>query len=237
MARARHARGRIASAVFGLARPAPRTRDYVHVPGGPSAQRASRPTRTRAPTPVDAFAMRTMPVTQGRVRRLRRVRTRNGSATRVRDDFADAGYLQDWRRTPRSRRQGRWRRQPVTDVSWFAAEAFCESEQARLPTWLEWEYVAAADAEPARRARRPGVAGAHPRVVFAARRVRPCRRSAARRTSTACATCTASSGNGSTTSTPCSSSPRQPRRQRSGQAQVLRRRRDQSAGPRRTTPC
>jgi formylglycine-generating enzyme required for sulfatase activity len=34
----------------------------------------------------------------------------------------------------------------VTNVSWFAAEAFCESEHARLPTWLEWEYVAAADA-------------------------------------------------------------------------------------------
>jgi formylglycine-generating enzyme required for sulfatase activity len=35
---------------------------------------------------------------------------------------------------------------PVTDVSWFAAGAFCEAEGARLPTWLEWEYAAAADA-------------------------------------------------------------------------------------------
>ena len=34
---------------------------------------------------------------------------------------------------------------PVTDVSWFAARAYCESEGARLPTWLEWEYAAAAD--------------------------------------------------------------------------------------------
>jgi formylglycine-generating enzyme required for sulfatase activity len=31
-------------------------------------------------------------------------------------------------------------------VSWFAASAFCEAEGARLPTWLEWEYAAAADA-------------------------------------------------------------------------------------------
>ena len=30
-------------------------------------------------------------------------------------------------------------------MSWFAAQAFCESENARLPTWLEWEYTAAAD--------------------------------------------------------------------------------------------
>ncbi len=37
------------------------------------------------------------------------------------------------------------RTRPVTNVSWFAAQAFCESEKARLPTWYEWEYVAAAD--------------------------------------------------------------------------------------------
>ena len=30
-------------------------------------------------------------------------------------------------------------------MSWFAAKAYCDSEGARLPTWLEWEYAAAAD--------------------------------------------------------------------------------------------
>ncbi len=35
--------------------------------------------------------------------------------------------------------------QPVTQVSWFAASAYCQAQGARLPTWSEWEYVAAAD--------------------------------------------------------------------------------------------
>jgi formylglycine-generating enzyme required for sulfatase activity len=35
--------------------------------------------------------------------------------------------------------------QPVTWVSWFAAEAYCRTRNARLPTWNEWEYAAAAD--------------------------------------------------------------------------------------------
>jgi formylglycine-generating enzyme required for sulfatase activity len=30
-------------------------------------------------------------------------------------------------------------------VSWFAANAYCEQRGGRLPTWTEWEYVAAAD--------------------------------------------------------------------------------------------
>jgi formylglycine-generating enzyme required for sulfatase activity len=34
---------------------------------------------------------------------------------------------------------------PVTQVSWHAAQAFCASEQARLPRWYEWEFAAAAD--------------------------------------------------------------------------------------------
>ena len=34
---------------------------------------------------------------------------------------------------------------PVTWVSWFAASAYCEAQGARLPTWSEWEYAAAAD--------------------------------------------------------------------------------------------
>jgi formylglycine-generating enzyme len=33
---------------------------------------------------------------------------------------------------------------PVTNISWFAAQAYCQSQNKRLPKVAEWEYVAAA---------------------------------------------------------------------------------------------
>lgn len=34
---------------------------------------------------------------------------------------------------------------PVINISWFAAEEYCRWKKGRLPSVLEWEYVAAAD--------------------------------------------------------------------------------------------
>lgn len=57
--------------------------------------------------------------------------------------FADAGYLRHWA-GPASL-GGADPQQPVVQVSWFAAQAYCEAQGARLPTWHEWEWAAAAD--------------------------------------------------------------------------------------------
>jgi sulfatase modifying factor 1 len=58
--------------------------------------------------------------------------------------FADEGYLRHWSSATEPGRA--IARQPVTQVSWFAASAYCEARGARLPRWHEWELVAAASA-------------------------------------------------------------------------------------------
>jgi formylglycine-generating enzyme len=59
--------------------------------------------------------------------------------------FADAGYLTHWR--SHDAPAASTARQPVTHVSWYAARAYCEARGARLPSWYEWEWAAAADAK------------------------------------------------------------------------------------------
>jgi sulfatase modifying factor 1 len=122
-----------------LAAPQP---EYVAVPGG-TVTSVLASDADRAPVEVAAFSMRASPVTQAEFRRfvLTHPQWQRGRVART---FADAGYLQGWT-TPVTLGTGSADAQPVTNVSWFAASAFCEAEGGRLPTWTEWEYVAAAD--------------------------------------------------------------------------------------------
>ena len=117
--------------------------EYVRVPAGTLVSVLAGDA-DRAPVPVAAFDMRVLPVSQDAFRAfvIAHPQWQRGQAVRA---FVDGGYLKDWA-TPEHPMAGAASARPVVNVSWFAAQAYCEAEGARLPTWQEWEYVAAADA-------------------------------------------------------------------------------------------
>ncbi|AMO23938.1 formylglycine-generating enzyme family protein [Ramlibacter solisilvae] len=120
--------------------------DYVSLPGGrfESVLPQGPVSTVSAPVEVKPFAMRRTPVTVAEFAAFVRAHPewQRGRAPAV---LADKRYLRQWS-TPVAPGNGLHASAPVTEVSWFAAKAFCEAEGARLPTWLEWEYAAAADA-------------------------------------------------------------------------------------------
>ncbi len=64
----------------------------------------------------------------------------NQARSRMKRVFADSAYLKEWKddSTPPTRAVN----SPVTQVSWFAAKAYCSSLEKRLPTTAEWEWAA-----------------------------------------------------------------------------------------------
>lgn len=58
--------------------------------------------------------------------------------------FTDDSYLTNWKNDS-VLKDSENKKSPATYVSWFAAKAYCECQDKRLPTVDEWEYVAMAD--------------------------------------------------------------------------------------------
>lgn len=114
---------------------------YRRVPGA-ELRSVLPPDSASATARVAAFELRERPVTNGEFLAFvqHHPEWQRGVAPAV---FADGGYLGHWAAVNGLGKAGR--DSPVTQVSWFAAQAFCESERARLPTWHEWELAAAAD--------------------------------------------------------------------------------------------
>lgn len=118
--------------------------DYVRLPGQAAFASILKYTDSDGKVPIAPFELMTTPVTNAQF--LAFVVThpewRRGTAPAI---FAEARYLEHWS-SPLSLGAAAEAAQPVTRVSWFAARAYCEADGARLPTWSEWEYAAAADA-------------------------------------------------------------------------------------------
>jgi formylglycine-generating enzyme required for sulfatase activity len=114
---------------------------YVTVPGG-AFRSALRYEDAADGTTVAPYRLMRRPVTNAEFLAFVRAHPewQRGRAAVV---LAEPRYLSQWS-GPLSLGDAR-PDQPVTWVSWFAAAAYCAAQSARLPTWTEWEYAAAAD--------------------------------------------------------------------------------------------
>jgi formylglycine-generating enzyme required for sulfatase activity len=125
------------------ATPAAAAGQYLVLPGGSFASVLPADGKAMQPQ-IAPFRLRSEPVTNAEFLAFAKAHP-GWQRGRVATVLADAGYLSHWA-GPTVLGAAALPQQPVTRVSWFAAQAFCESEDARLPTWYEWEYAAAADA-------------------------------------------------------------------------------------------
>ena len=97
--------------------------------------------RLAAPIAVAPFRLDVLPVTNGRFLAFVGEHP-EWRKSRVKQLFADAGYLRRWPgdlELPDAPAGD----EPVTNVSWFAARAFCRAQGERLATTQQWEYALA----------------------------------------------------------------------------------------------
>lgn len=116
---------------------------YVRLPGGAFASVLRYEDLPSTPVRVRPFELMRTPVTNAQFLAFIQAHPQ-WRRDRVAAVFADHGYLSKWS-GPLTLGEQVQAQQPVVQVSWFAANAYCEAQGARLPTWSEWEYAAAAD--------------------------------------------------------------------------------------------
>lgn len=115
--------------------------DWVRLPGG--GFRSALKYEDAPTTKIAPFALQRRPVTNAEFLAFVQAHPQ-WRRDRVASVFAEPRYLSHWS-GPATLGDQAQPRQPVVQVSWFAASAYCRAQGARLPTWSQWEYAAAAD--------------------------------------------------------------------------------------------
>lgn len=117
---------------------------YASIAGGPFRSILPTGGKERVDVRLGPYSLQRAPVTNGEFLAFVRAHP-EWQKGRVAGILADGHYLQHWQ-GPLALGADALPDQPVTNVSWFAARAYCAVRQARLPDWYEWEFAAAADA-------------------------------------------------------------------------------------------
>ena len=116
--------------------------EYANLPAG-KLRTALKYEDRKGDTRIASFALMRKPVTNAEFLAFVKANPQ-WRRDRVGRVFAEPRYLSHWVAADKLGNTA-LPQQPVVQVSWFAAQAYCKAQGARLPSWDEWEYAAAAD--------------------------------------------------------------------------------------------